>query len=62
MNHNGRGTILKSTNDGLKRSDGTTAAERLFETEFPDLFSWLLKQMMSCHYLEKVGPRSRITP
>jgi len=28
-----------------QRLKGTTAAERLFETEFPDLFSWLLEQM-----------------
>ncbi|WP_408606487.1 DUF6399 domain-containing protein [Methyloprofundus sedimenti] len=32
-------------NYGLKRSDGTTAAERLFAIEFPNLFSWLLEQM-----------------
>lgn len=28
-----------------KRSDGTTAAERLFKTQFPDLFEWLVDQM-----------------
>lgn len=52
MYHNGRGITASRLsaltvihNYGLKRSDGTTAAERLFETEFPDLFSWLLEQM-----------------
>jgi len=46
MHHNGRGITesrLKALtvihNYGLKRRDGTTAAERLFTTEFPDLFS-----------------------
>jgi hypothetical protein len=32
-------------NYGLKREDGTTAAMRLFETDFPDLFPWLLDPM-----------------
>ena len=50
--HNGRGlsqSRLKALNVihnfGLKRHDGTTAAERLFETEFPDLLPQLLGQM-----------------
>ncbi len=29
----------------VKRSDGTTAAQRLFGTKPPDLFDWLLKRM-----------------
>lgn len=52
MYHNGRGLSerrLKALtvihNYGLKREDGTTAAMRFFETEFPDLFSWLLDEM-----------------
>ena len=32
-------------NYDLKRKDGTTAATRLFDVEFPDLFSWLLDKM-----------------
>jgi hypothetical protein len=28
-----------------KREDQTTAAMRLFNAEFPDLFSWLLNRM-----------------
>ena len=32
-------------NDGLKHEEGTTAAKRLFGTEHPELFSWLLEQM-----------------
>jgi hypothetical protein len=31
-------------NYGITRSDGTTAAERLFGTPFPDLFEWLVEQ------------------
>jgi len=52
MYHNGRGLTanrLKALtvihNFGLKRVDGTTAAERLFETQFLDLFTWLVNQM-----------------
>ncbi|MCU0568375.1 MAG: DUF6399 domain-containing protein [Oculatellaceae cyanobacterium Prado106] len=29
----------------LKRSDGTTPAQRLFAHSFPDLFQWVLSQM-----------------
>ena len=32
-------------NYGLKRPDGTTAAQRLFGQPFPDLFEWVLEQM-----------------
>jgi len=30
---------------GIKRDDGTTAAMRLFDTVFLDVFSWLLNEM-----------------
>ncbi len=46
MYHNGRGLSQKRLkaltviyNYGIKRADGITAAARLFDTEFPDLFS-----------------------
>lgn len=49
---NGRGLTEKRLkaltvihNYGSKREDGTTAAMRLFDAEFPDLFSWLLDEM-----------------
>ena len=52
MYHNGRGLNEKRLkaltvihNYGIRREDGTTAAMRLFDTEFPDLFSWLLDEM-----------------
>lgn len=52
MYHNGRGlnerrlnALTVIHNYGIKREDGTTAAMRLFDTEFPDLFSWLLDEM-----------------
>ncbi|MDL1969346.1 MAG: DUF6399 domain-containing protein [Deltaproteobacteria bacterium] len=32
-------------NFGLTRPDGTTAAERLFERDFPDLFEWIVNKM-----------------
>lgn len=52
MVHNGRGLTEKRLraltvlhNYGLKRADGTTAAMRLFDQTFPDLFSWLVVEM-----------------
>jgi len=50
--HNGRGltpqrlrALTVIHNYGLKHEDGTTAAMRLFGTEHPDMFFWLLEQM-----------------
>jgi hypothetical protein len=52
MHHTGRGispqrlqVLTVIHNFGLKRPDGTTAAQRLFGRECPDLFDWLVKQM-----------------
>lgn len=52
MYHNGRGLTEKRLraltvihNYGIKRLDGTTAAMRLFDQPFPDLFSWLVTEM-----------------
>jgi hypothetical protein len=52
MYHNGRGLTEKRLraltvihNYGLKRTDGTTAAMRLFGQPFPDLLSWLVAEM-----------------
>ena len=52
LHHSGRGfsqqtlkvlTIIH--NFHLKRPDGTTAAQRLFDYEFPDLFEWVVVHM-----------------
>ena len=50
--HNGRGltpqrlsALTVIHNYGLQHEDGTTAARRLFGTEHPELFSWVLEQM-----------------
>lgn len=52
MYHNGQGLIQSRLkvltviyNYGLKRKDGTTAAERIFGIEFLDISSWLLDEM-----------------
>jgi hypothetical protein len=52
MFHNGRGLSRKRLkaltvihNYDIKREDETTAAMRLFNTEFPDLFSWVLDRI-----------------
>ena len=52
MYQNGRGLSEKRLkaltvihNYGIKRCDGTTAAGRLFDGEFPDSFLWLFDEM-----------------
>lgn len=52
MYHNGRGFNKKRLmaltvihNYGQRRSDGSTSAERLFDTTFPDLFGWVVDNM-----------------
>ncbi len=52
MYHNGRGMTVRRLkaltvmhNFDLRRSDGTTAAERLFKTQFPDPFEWVVSRM-----------------
>lgn len=52
MYHNGRGLTIQRLkaltvihNFDCRRSDGTTAAERLFGTQFPDLFEWVVGRM-----------------
>ena len=32
-------------NFGIKRQDGTTAAERLFGEKFPDIFEWIVERI-----------------
>jgi len=50
--HNGRGlsgnrlkALTAIHNFGLRRSDSTTAAERLFRRDFPDIFEWVIERM-----------------
>jgi hypothetical protein len=52
LHHSGRGftkqTLKALTiihNFDIKRDDGTTAAQRLFEQPFPDLFEWVVPRM-----------------
>jgi hypothetical protein len=53
LNHGARGTPTRRLkvmtvihHFDLKRADGTTAAERLFRTSFPDLFDWVVERMV----------------
>ena len=69
MYHNGRGLTKKRLkaltvihNFGLKRADGTTAAERFFGTQFPDLFEWLMEQMGPLPLPRQGKPRSAPNP
>jgi len=52
LRHNGRGlsssrlrALTAIHNFGLRRSDGTSAAERLFRRDFPDIFEWVIERM-----------------
>ena len=69
MYHNRRGLApgrLKALtvmhNYGLTRSDGTTAAERLLGTPFPDLFEWRVAQMGELPLARKGKPRAIRNP
>jgi len=69
MYHNGRGiseSRLKALtvihNYGLKRRDGTTAAQRFFDQDFPDLFSWVLDQMGELPLPRKGRPKTILDP
>ena len=69
MYHNGRGiseSRLKALtvihNYGLKRQDGTTAAQRFFEQDFPDLFSWILDRMGELPLPRKGRPKVVLDP
>ena len=63
--HNGRGltenrlaALTVIHNYDLRRADGTTAAQRLFGSPFPDVFEWLISQMGDLPLPRK--PRERI--
>jgi Family of unknown function (DUF6399) len=52
LHHSGRGFTAQTLqvltiihNFDTKRDDGTTAAQRLFEQPFPDLFEWIVPRM-----------------
>ena len=69
MYHNGRGltenrlrALTVIHNYGLKRKDETTAAMRLFNTDFPDLFSWLLDEMGALPLPRKARERVNDNP
>ena len=48
-------------NFDLKRADGTTAAQRLFGRQFPNLFAWVMQQMgeLPC---PRVSKKSALPP
>ena len=69
MYHNGRGLTVNRLqactvihNFGIKRADDTTAAERFFGTQFPDLFEWLVGQMGELPLPRKGRARSISNP
>jgi hypothetical protein len=62
MNHTQRSIPLRRLNVltvvhnfGIRREDGTTAAQRLFGEEFPDLFEWIVE-----HIGDLPPPRARL--
>ncbi|CAC9548636.1 hypothetical protein, partial [uncultured Gammaproteobacteria bacterium] len=49
-------------NYGLKRRDGTTAAQRFFEQDSPDLFSWILDEMGELPLPRQARPKVTLDP
>ncbi len=49
-------------NFDLRRADGTTSAERLFDVKFPDLFEWTLERVGSLPMPRKARNRSIPNP
>ncbi len=69
MYHNGRGLAIRRLkaltvihNYYLRRSDGTTAAERLYGTQFPDLFEWIVGRMGELPLARKARERNDSNP
>jgi hypothetical protein len=69
IHHNGRGITLKRQkvltvihNYYLTRHDGTTAAERLFGTKFPDLFEWIVQRIDALPLARASGKEVALTP
>ncbi len=67
--HTGRGMSKRRLaaatvihNYGIKRYDGSTAAERLFKIDFPDLVFWLLTQMDEPPLPHRARPRVLANP
>jgi len=68
IHHNGRGLAVKRLrsltiihNYYLKRSDGTTAAERLFGRKFDDPFEWLVEHLTEFPLARASKPRAAVT-
>lgn len=66
LNHCARGTpsqrlkvLTVIHNFDLKRADGTTAAERLFGTPFPDVFDWVMERVGALPVPRKARTRSK---
>ena len=69
IHHCGRGLSTRRLkthtvihNFDMKRADGTTPAERLFGTKFPDLFEWLLDEIGELPQPRKARQRSKCNP
>ena len=67
IHHNGRGLTMKRLraltiihNYYLKRSDGTTAAERLFASKFDDPFEWLVEHLVELPLARASKPRPAV--
>jgi len=68
MYHNGRGFTEKRLaaltvihNYGIKHSDGSTAAARLFGQDFPDPLTWLLGQVGELPLPRRSKKRASVT-
>jgi hypothetical protein len=69
LNHGARGTPTRRLkvmtvihNFDLKRANGTTAAERLFRTSFPDWFDWIVERMVPLPVPRKPRTPAKFNP
>jgi hypothetical protein len=69
LHHGARGTLPQRLkvmtvihNFDLQRADGTTAAERLFRTSFPDLFDWMVERMVPLPVPRKPRTPAKLNP
>ena len=55
-------TLTTLHNFGIRRADGSTAAQRLFDYDFPDLFEWVLSHTTDLPLPRRSSKSSQLNP